>query len=355
MSQPTCMIYGANGFTGTLCAERAHEDGLRPILAGRNAETIRPLARRLGLESRIFALDDRGAMIAAMQDIDAVLHCAGPFSETSAPMLSACLATGTHYLDITGEWRVFEATLAAGSAARQAGVAAISGVGVDVIPTDCLAAMLHEAVPNAVRLDLALSGLGQVSPGTMKTVVEGAADGALARIDGVIRSVKPGSETVLAPFATGPKRVYNAPLGDIVTAYHTTGIPTIWTFFAVPDAWSGAYRWSRVAGQLTRPSWVRAAAGQLIERFVRGPDEQARHESSTEVWGRVVDADGDGVQATLSIPEGYAFTAQAAMEALRRVLKGDVPSGAHTPAQGLGSAFILELEGVTFHGFRALE
>src|SRR5687768_4877984 len=54
----TWMIYGANGYTGTLLAEEAVRRGHKPVLAGRSAEKIRPLADRLGLSVREASLDD---------------------------------------------------------------------------------------------------------------------------------------------------------------------------------------------------------------------------------------------------------------------------------------------------------
>src|SRR3954447_441215 len=115
------MIYGANGYTGELAAREAVRKGLSPILAGRNAEAVGKLANELGLQSRAFTLGDAQGTAAELYGVKAVLHCAGPFLHTSAPMVAACLATGAHYLDITGEIPVFERVLAQGEAARQAG------------------------------------------------------------------------------------------------------------------------------------------------------------------------------------------------------------------------------------------
>src|SRR5688572_18693379 len=101
------LIYGANGYTGALTARLAVERGLRPVLAGRSAEKVGTLARSLGCESRAFSLDEPSAIEAALREVQVVLHCAGPFSHTARPMVAACLATGRHYLDITGEVEVF--------------------------------------------------------------------------------------------------------------------------------------------------------------------------------------------------------------------------------------------------------
>ena len=75
------------------------------------------------------------------------LHCAGPFSRTWRPMYDACLGTGTHYLDITGEIDVFEALAARDRAARDAGIMLLPGVGFDVVPSDCLIADLAARHP----------------------------------------------------------------------------------------------------------------------------------------------------------------------------------------------------------------
>src|SRR6476619_6796610 len=100
------LIYGANGYTGELIAREAVRRGHRPILAGRDAAKIEPLARELGCEARAFGLD-----AADLAGVALVLHCAGPFSITSAPMVDACLRAGVHYLDITGEISVFESIM----------------------------------------------------------------------------------------------------------------------------------------------------------------------------------------------------------------------------------------------------
>src|SRR3954464_6707035 len=168
----TWMLYGANGYTGELIAELAVRRGQRPLLAGRSAAKVAPLAERLGLEHRAFGLED-----AALEGVDLVVHCAGPFSAAARPMVDACLESGTHYVDITGEIDVFEAVAARDEEAKAAGVVLLPGAGFDVVPTDCVAAMLKAALPGATHLDLAFAAGGGMSPGTSKTSVEGSASG----------------------------------------------------------------------------------------------------------------------------------------------------------------------------------
>ena len=102
------MIYGANGYTGELIAREAVSRGLNPVLAGRTAVKMEALAASLGLQVRVFDLSDATATARNVEGMALVLHCAGPFSATAAPMMAACLTAHTHYLDITGEITVFE-------------------------------------------------------------------------------------------------------------------------------------------------------------------------------------------------------------------------------------------------------
>ena len=53
MSADNILIYGAYGYTGALIAERAVAERVRPILAGRSEEKLRPVAERLGLPERL--------------------------------------------------------------------------------------------------------------------------------------------------------------------------------------------------------------------------------------------------------------------------------------------------------------
>ena len=91
------------------------------MLAGRSADVGRALAAELGLEARVFALDDAAAVDRGLAGMTAVLHCAGPFARTSAPMADACLRARVHYLDITGEIAVFEALAARDAEAQRGG------------------------------------------------------------------------------------------------------------------------------------------------------------------------------------------------------------------------------------------
>ncbi|HTB75412.1 MAG TPA: saccharopine dehydrogenase NADP-binding domain-containing protein, partial [Polyangiaceae bacterium] len=226
------LIYGANGFTGALIAERARDRGLHPILAGRNREAVEAVGARLGLPVRVFDLASPDAVVEGLRGVRLVLHCAGPYSKTSRPMVDACLRAGAHYLDITGESAVLEAVLARDAEARAANVVLLPAVGFDVVPTDCMAARLHAELPDATSLELGFSGGMRPSPGTAKTAVEGLHVGALVRRDGKIVAL-PAPRTRDLPFPGRPQFGMSIPWGDLVTAFYSTGIPNITVYTGV--------------------------------------------------------------------------------------------------------------------------
>ncbi|MEO7522148.1 MAG: saccharopine dehydrogenase NADP-binding domain-containing protein, partial [Gemmatimonas sp.] len=186
------LLYGANGYTGRLIIPVALARGLRPILSGRNVDEVNALAAEHGLEARTVSLDDTGALDAALHDITTVLHCAGPFSRTSKPMVDACLRAGAHYLDITGEVDVFEACAARDAEAKQRGIMLLPGTGFDVVPSDCLASHLARRMPDATSLSLGFRAMGGLSRGTALTMAEGLGKPGVIRRDGRITPVSPG-------------------------------------------------------------------------------------------------------------------------------------------------------------------
>lgn len=340
------MIYGAYGYTGKLTAALAAERGSQPILAGRNKAKVNLLAQKHGFPARVFDLNDPAELRAGLTDVDAVVHMAGPFSSTSAPMVAACLATGTHYLDVTGEVDVFEAVLAQDKAAKDAGVVLLPGVGFDVVPTDCLASKLAAALPDAERLVLAFRGLGASSAGTTKTMVEGLGKPVTARIEGELRPLPRDQGTRKIPFPSGERSATAIPWGDISTAYHSTGIPniTVYTRMAGIDQ-KRIEGLTKMAGLLRRAP-VQWALKKAVGAIVKGPNEEQRATGSSEVWGEAVAPDGKRVRGALTTPEAYTLTADAAHRSVERVLAGDVAPGATTPSKAFGAEFIDSLDGV---------
>ncbi len=341
----TWLLYGANGYTGELIAREAANRGLQPILAGRSAHRIEPLARELGLRHRVFAVVDAAEIAPHLSDVDVVLHCAGPFSATSAPMIEACLRTNTQYLDISGEIDVFEQAQGFHVRAQRAGIVLCPGVGFDVIPTDCLAARLHKELPDATRLSLGFDVPFRLSPGTFKTIVEGLSSGGRARVDGRIIAVPQAWRTRRIDFGAGQKLAMTFPAADVSSAFHTTAIPDIEVYVRIRPT----QLWAVRLGNLMRPVLARPTAQRilkwLVTRTVRGPATAARDARPVRVWGEVTNAAGERRTARVTTANLYSITVDGALAAVE-ALRGDLPAGGYyTPTQLLGADIVTRLPG----------
>jgi len=134
-------------------AEEAVSRGHKPVLAGRTKVKTEAIAWEWGLYHLSVDLNDIDALTQVVDDFDLVLHAAGPFVHTSEPMIQACLAGNTHYLDITGEISVFKTTFSYDAHAREQGIALISGIGFDIVPTGCMAKYVsEETIPKRGQL-----------------------------------------------------------------------------------------------------------------------------------------------------------------------------------------------------------
>jgi short subunit dehydrogenase-like uncharacterized protein len=341
------LLYGANGYTGELVARLASARGHRPVLGGRRADEVCVLAEELQLERRLFVLDDAARVDDALAGMSLVLHCAGPFSRTARPMAEACLRTRTHYLDTTGEVGVFEELATRDAEARAARVMLLPGCGFEVVPSDCLAVHLKGRLPGARRLALAYAADGGVSRGTATTAIEGLGRGGLVRRAGVLTPVPSAWKTRRIDFGDGPRAAITLPLGDLVTAWHSTGIPDIEVYFAAPAGLRALAVATRYAGSLLGSEVVRRRLTARARAGARGPSEEERRRGRGFVWGEVEDAEGRRATSRLALPDGYTFTAHAALAAVERALAGKAPAGFQTPGKVHGPDFVLDLAGVT--------
>jgi short subunit dehydrogenase-like uncharacterized protein len=334
------MIYGANGYSGELIARAAKIRGMRPILAGRNAAQVQALGAELKFDTRVFALDQID-----LSDIDVLLHCAGPFSSTAAPMLQACLKQRTHYLDITGEIDVFLAAQALHSKAQDAGIVICPGVGFDVVPTDCLALMLKQKMPDADQLVLAFHAEGGMSRGTTLTSIEGLKGGGRARIDGELRTVP--SAWKVRDFSFAPNKIRRAmtiPWGDVVTAHYSTGIANIEVYMSAPRAFINIARLTRWLKPILQYTPLPALLKWRTRQGAAGPDAATRARSRTYVFGEVKNANQQ-LQARLLLPNGYELTVDAALSVAQFLLDGKANTcGYTTPSMLCGADFVLQLQ-----------
>lgn len=339
------LIYGATGFTGGLIAEEAVRVGLKPVLAGRAAGKLAPLAKNLGLDWLAFDLSDRVALRRAVAGARVVLHAAGPYSRTGEPVVDACLAEGAHYVDICGEIAVLKAVSMRDDEARSRGVMLLAGAGFDVVPTDCLVAHLKTRLPTANAVRLYIGGMAVLSRGSTRTLAESIGQGTIVRRNGSLVELE-SAPRGFCDFGNGPSPVIGVSLGDVVTAWRSAQIPNINIFFESSPAFEQMLATPRFIRRLLSTKAGQWYLNRQIDKAPIGPSAQQRSTLKTTVVGEAMDAAGNNVRSRIVTPEGYSLTATTSIEIVRRVLEGRFSAGYQTPATMYGADFITNISGV---------
>ena len=340
----TFLLYGSYGYTGQLIVDHAAKEGLHPILAGRDEHKLRAQAEKHNLQYRAFSLDETSKLDSALHEVDVVLHCAGPFVHTFRQMAEACLRNKKHYVDISGEIPGFEALAEMDAQAKQADIMLLPGGGFDVVPSDCLAAHVKQRLPSATRFRLFMNGVGAgVSRGTAKSAIENMHRQGRIRRDGKLVQVPPAWQVLKQDFGRGPVNVVSVGWGDVSTAFYSTGIPNIETYFAFPRVMIDFFYGMRLLGPLFYNGIAKTLLKTVVNTFLPpGPNEEKRKKRFAMMIGEVKDGQGNRAASKLITPEGYTCTALTTVEIMKRILNGEYKVGFQTPSLAYGSDFILQ-------------
>lgn len=345
------LLYGATGYTGrAIAAALAKEHGREVdlVLAGRDERAVRAVAEPLGLPWRAFALGDQQAVRAGLAGIDAVLHAAGPFAATAMPMLDACLAARTHYLDLGGEWRVIQALFARDAEARAAGIAVLPGAALTPAATDCLLLAAVERWPDTRALKLGISAAQVVSRGSVATMAGLADPGTVIRRKGALAMVPAGSLTAMFDFGAGPQETVATDWASVVTGGALTGVPDIAIFSAMHWSMRAGYRASGIGMALTGAAPWRMAGSAMARVWPERPSETRREAARFMMVAEAEDPWRRVRRLRMETLDGYGASVRIACEALRRVLAGRAPAGVSSLAAAFGSGFAVEAGAARF-------
>jgi len=342
------LIYGAYGYTGRLIVEQLLARDIKPVIAGRKADRIEKVAEKYGLDFHVFDLSDPKALHDFLSAGRLVIHCAGPFIHTCEIMAKACVQTRTHYLDITGEYQVFDLLQTFDDQAREKGIMILPGAGFDVVPSDCLANYLKEKMPAARALEMAfVSKSTSISRGTIKTMIENLGHKQMYRKEGKYEGAKIGAITRSVPFGPFERICTLISWGDISSAYFSTGIPNIKVYMGVTEKSLKKMRRMARFGWLIRQSWVKKYfLRQVDKRKHDGPKAEKRASSPTYLWAEAHDENNQVVTARMKVPNGYSLTADATATIVQKMISGDLKPGFQTPATAYGWQLLKDLKDV---------
>jgi saccharopine dehydrogenase (NAD+, L-glutamate forming) len=378
------VLFGATGFTGGLTADYLAEHaptGLRWALVGRSKEKLEAVRARLAesnadlteLEIIVADASDAMALAKVAERTRVVITTVGPYQQFGEPLVAACAAAGTDYVDLTGEPEFVDRMYVAHHAtALESGARIVHACGFDSIPHD-------------LGAYFAVQQLGASGPVTMRGVVRSNASfsgGTFHSAMGAFSRARQMREAMVARRKVEGKptngrrsrAVAGKPHRDRELGYWLLPLPTIDPFVvarsgAVLDAYGPDFRYSHFAGTKT----LRYAAGgmagagaigvaaqipplrkALLGRVKQGdgPDESRRAKSWFTV-DHVADGDGRTIHTRVKGGDpGYTETAKMLAESALCLAFDDNPqtAGSVTTAQAMGDNLMARLvaNGITF-------
>ncbi|MFJ5673761.1 saccharopine dehydrogenase family protein [Streptomyces sp. NPDC093097] len=381
------VLYGATGFVGALTAAylaRHAPADCRWALAGRSTAKLERLRAQLAAVNPACAeLPLLRADSAAPETLHALAAgtrvlatTVGPYLLHGEPLVAACAAAGTDYLDLTGEPEFVDRMyLRHDAAARASGARLVHACGFDSVPYDLgvhyTVGLLPEGVP--LRIDGFVRTNGRFSGGTLASALTAVArPAAMARVARARRRSEPPlvGRTVRAPFGPPVRnrdtRTWGVPLPTLdprivarsAAALDRYGPDFRYRHYAgvrrLPTALAGVVGATAVSALAQVPAARRWLSGRLQPG--EGPSPQRRARSRFAVRFA---ASGGGAHLVTEVAggdPGYDETAKMLAEAALSLAFDDLPqtAGQVTTAVAMGDALIRRLQdaGITFRVVR---
>jgi short subunit dehydrogenase-like uncharacterized protein len=174
------VVYGASGYTGRLICEYLREFNVPFIAAGRDKARIAEALDKIpGIDTVAHEIVEVEHQVAPLTELlgsaRVVCNTVGPFAQHGNEVVEACIATGCHYLDSTGEqdWLI-HCEEAYGQ--RMAGQGLLLSPGVaQMYTTGEIAASLCLETPGLDTLDILVFWKGLPTVASTRTILVNAA------------------------------------------------------------------------------------------------------------------------------------------------------------------------------------
>lgn len=361
------VLLGATGFVGRLTAAHlaAHAPAdLRWAVAGRNESTLGSVVADLAgspcppVETVVVDVTDRTGLDTLADRTRALATTVGPYLSYGEPVVAACAAAGTDYLDLTGEAEFVDRTwIHHHATAVESGARLVHACGFDSVPHDLGVQFTVEQLPADVPLTVrgVVRSNAAFSGGTYQSALTAISRTSQARQAAKVRRSREGR-----PQGRSSRAVAAKPGRDEVLGYWLLPLPTVDPQVvarsgAALEAYGPRFRYSHFAGTRTLRAAAAGALGavalgsaaqvpplrKLLATRVpagTGPSEEKRARS----WF-TVDVVGEGggrrVHTRVSGGDpGYSETAVMLAEAAISLLRDDNPetSGQVTTAVAMG-------------------
>ena len=381
MRELDLVLFGATGYTGQVVAEylqHAAPASLRWAIAGRSQQKLDALGANV--PTIVASSDDEASLRAMAKRATVVITTVGPYAKLGLPLVRACAAEGTHYVDLTGEVQFTRTSIDENDAtAKRTGACIVHSCGFDSIPSDLGCLVLHDHFEKTGHGGLARATLyvdkmkGGFSGGTAQSM--------LSLFDDAAES-ESVQQLLADPYALTPDRAPGPDVGDDPSAHYDERIGRWTALFAMAQINTRVVRRSNALlghpyGQdfryTERTVFPRGTKGMLMARAFAagyrgllragdaaptrallravlpsggtGPTRAAREAGyfRITVRGNAKDGTAGAVRIVGHADPGYGETAKMLAQSALLLTEGNHPGGVSTPAVALGLPLVLRL------------
>ncbi len=335
----TIWILGATGKGGrAIASELIGSATADVVLVGRDHERLTAAAASLGGNSRTLVASGPAELASriAAEKPTAVVNTIGPFGETTGRLARACVAAGSHYVDLANELPPVRELLEMDSDARSAGVTLVTGAGFGVLATEALVLELADGRPAAARATVAamptVDGLGSA---VLASVVDAVAYGGRRYRGGQLQRTRLGADHAWIPLPDLPAiQALAVPTGELEAARRASGAGDVLAFSSEVSSGRTVRAVLPALSALLSARPIHAGVQRLISRAKLTPP--AKSGDVSWAYARLEWPDGAHREAWLRTGEGYSFTAKVAAFTAMRLSDGQGRPGAHTPGALFG-------------------
>ena len=371
------VVFGATGFTGALTAEYlAHRAPAttRWALAGRNRDKLEAVRRRLAEISPASAqlplltadTGDASSMRKLAESTRVVITTVGPYIKYGEPVVAACAAAGTSYVDLTGEPEFVDLMwLRYHEQAQQTGARLIHSCGFDSIPYDLGALFAVQHLPEGapIKLEGFVRAGGTFSGGTYHSalhIMGRLRQGMKVAAERKRREPRPDGRRVRGVQGK-PHRDDEA--GGWVAPFPTIDPQTVLRSARALDRYGPDFSYSHyvVVKQLPILVGMGVGAGAVVALAqlkptrdlllkLKDPGEGPTPEQREKAWFKVkMVGEGGGKRVVAEVTggdPGYGETSKMLAESALCLAHDDLPdrAGQLTPAVAMGDALITRLQ-----------
>lgn len=354
---PAVVVIGATGYTGRLVAEELRRERVPFVVAGRDPARLEELAAGLdGLATvRVLDVTDPESLAAAVHPGEAVINCAGPFTQLGEPVVRACLAAGAHYLDTTGEQDfIREVHSRYHDAALDAAVSVVPAAAFEYALGDCAAALGGAGMTTPLRsLDVIYAWRGTASSrGTRRTAVRMLGRRGVVIERGELHRYSQGARSRTTMISSsGPLSAVLFTSGEVVTVPRHLEVETLhgWMVTSARNA-----RMARLVAPIL-PLAVRLLRPLIEAIATRRADPTPEERAASRFTIRLEFQSRTGIRRAIELRgrDPYHLTAVIVVAGARRALLPDTPRGVLAPAQLFEPR--LFLVGLASRGLRLVE